>query len=320
MKIGRTTLEACHAGPSKLNDWLRLVRPLISRDLGHTVAFGVASLQSQDLLDLVDPEGITGRTFGDGRATREQRGAFNSYFERVGALTRMSAPSAFRLFYQPFRVTTADTLVGARVNVAQLAGAFLAPGFVDIGCIRADGHGYSLTAVAPLRAAQSLPFKDRGLLRLQRHLAGAFAKRVRPAWERSAVVLDASGAVVHCDVKRAPPQLHELRSLVARELDQRPEPDERAELVWDELWRGGWTVARVDDADGRRYLTLRRARANQPTLTTSERAVLALAREGRSIKWIAAEFGISNAGVSMQLQSGLRKLGLKHRLELERLR
>jgi DNA-binding CsgD family transcriptional regulator len=134
------------------------------------------------------------------------------------------------------------------------------------------------------------------------------------------VVFDASGGVVHSNVKRALPQLRELRSLVTRELDQRREPDEQAELVWDELWKSGWTVARVDDADGRRYLTLRRARAHQPTLTTSERAVLALAREGRSIKWIAAELGISSAGASTQLQSGLHKLGLEHRLELLRLR
>jgi DNA-binding CsgD family transcriptional regulator len=50
-----------------------------------------------------------------------------------------------------------------------------------------------------------------------------------------------------------------------------------------------------------------------------ERAVLASARKGRALKWIAAELGISNAGASTHLQAGLAKLGLKHRLELQRL-
>ena len=141
-----------------------------------------------------------------------------------------------------------------------------------------------------------------------------------PAWEQSALVLDSSGSAIHCDVKAPPPHLRELRSLVARELEERQEPDERAELLWDDLWNSGWTVARIDDADGRRYLTIRRAKAEQPVLSPVERAVLAFARAGRSVKWIAAELGISNAGASMQLRSGLTKLGLKHRLELLRLR
>ena len=116
-----------------------------------------------------------------------------------------------------------------------------------------------------------------------------------------------------------PADLRDLPSLLAREVADRPEPDEQAERLWDELWRGGWTLARIDDADGRRYLTIRRAKAEEPALSPVERAVLALAREARSIKWIATELGMSNAGASMHLRSGLTKLGLTHRLELLRL-
>jgi DNA-binding CsgD family transcriptional regulator len=304
-----------------MNGWLETLAPLLSRDLGHQVVACVVNVNAFELHAVSDPERLVDwASFAVRTKARSRHLSMRQDFlEEVGRPSLITGASVFKLLFQPRRPSTLVSQCGRAFDASAMISK-IAPGWADFGCIRADAGGLALTSYLALRPGQSLPTKDRGLLRLQRHLAGAFAKRVRPAWKRSAVVFDASGRVVHSDVKRAPPHLRELRSLVARELDQRSEPDEQAELVWDELWESGWTVARVDDADGRRYLTLRRAPADQPTLTTSERAVLALAREGRSIKWIAAELGISSAGASTQLQSGLRKLGLEHRLELSRLR
>jgi hypothetical protein len=218
-------------------------------------------------MELCDPEGVTRGLFANSREAAmggDLPSAARGYFERVGSLKGVSGGASFRLFYQPFRVTTAQALTGHAVNVAQLAPLVIGSGAVDIGCIRSDAASFALTAVIPLRAGQSLPAKGRSLLRLQRHLSGAFAQRVQPAWGRPALVLDSSGRAVHCNLKRPPPQLRELRSLVARELEQRAAPDEQAERLWDELWSKGWSVASIDDSDGRRYLVLRRARAEQP--------------------------------------------------------
>ena len=141
---------------------------------------------------------------------------------------------------------------------------------------------------------------------------------MRVPWHQSAVVLNASGHVEHVDVKQLPAeQLGELKALFARELESRAEPDEEAERLWDALWEGGWTVANVEESDGRRYLTLRRTRPEAAATTPLERQVLALARGGHALKYIALELGLSMATASARLQSGLSKLGLSHRMELE---
>ena len=303
-----------------LGPWLESLQPLLSRDLGYPMVMAVAKLEPQVLVELVDPQGITRGLSPPSGPAHDGRYGAPKFFENVGAASGVSSHTAFRMFYQPFRVTTTQTLLGHLVDVPRIAERFLMPDSVDIGCLRCDAREYAFTVACGLGAGQPFPIQDRRLLRLQRHLTGAFAQRMAPAWEQSALVLDSSGSAIHCDVKAPPPHLRELRSLVARELEERQEPDERAELLWDDLWNSGWTVARIDDADGRRYLTIRRAKAEQPVLSPVERAVLAFARAGRSVKWIAAELGISNAGASMQLRSGLTKLGLKHRLELLRLR
>ena len=245
MKIGRTTLEAVHGGPAELEAWLATLTPQLTQELGHPVVTAVVDATALEVHKLEDPQGLMQfkRIAAPLKVQTARWGVRRDFLEQVARPYTMSGPSMFRLFYSPFRISTAESLVGKKIDVAKLVPQF-APGFVDLGCMRADAGKVSLTCVVPLQTGQSLPIKDRGLLRLQRHLAGAFAKRVRPAWKRSAVVFDASGRVVHSDVKRAPPHLRELRSLVARELDQRSEPDEQAELVWDELWKSGWTVAR----------------------------------------------------------------------------
>ena len=310
MKIGRATLEACQEGPAAVGGWLLQLAPRLGQDLGYPVAMGINDTVSMETAHLSDPSGafafLSTRPAGD-------------FYEAAGKANLMSKRAMFSLIYRRFRTSSAQTFLGPVMDAAGVV-SLIAPGHSDVACLRADVGAHLCVANVALRGSQTFPVADRRVLRLQRHLAGAFSRRMRTSWHESAIVVNTSGHVEHCDVKPPlPMRTRELTSLFARELNYRTEPDEDAERLWDALWEGGWAVARVDDTDGRRYLTLRRNATEPVRVGPHERAVLALARQGRALKWIAAELGISISTASAHLQSGLNKLGLSHRLELEKL-
>ncbi len=308
MRLGRETLEACQDGPPELGAWLAQLAPRLGQDLGYPVAMGVNDKVTMETAHLSDPAGAF--------AWLSSRPASEFYQDAANA-SAMSQRAMFSLLYQPCRTTTAEETFGSRLDVAKIT-SLLAPGFSNVACIRADVGPQMFVSNVPLRPGQNFPYRERRVLRLQRHLAGAFSRRMRVPWHQSAVVLNASGHVEHVDVKQLPAeQLGELKALFARELESRAEPDEEAERLWDALWEGGWTVANVEESDGRRYLTLRRTRPEAAATTPLERQVLALARGGHALKYIALELGLSMATASARLQSGLSKLGLSHRMELE---
>ncbi len=311
VRIGRGILEACQEGPADVGGWLAQLAPRLGRDLGYPVAMGVNDIVSMGTDHFTDPFGafpfLTTKSSPD-------------FYEAAGRIGSMSQSVMFSLLYRPFRTTSAARQFGHLMDVAQVT-SIIAPGHENVACLRADLGRHMLVANVALRGSQTFPVADRRVLRLQRHLAGAISRRMRASWHESAIVVNTSGRVEHCDVKPPPRPMgaRELTSLFARELNYRTEPDEDAERLWDALWEGGWAVARVDDTDGRRYLTLRRNATEPVRVSPHERAVLALARQGRALQWIAAELGISISTASAHLQSGLNKLGLSHRLELEKL-
>src|SRR5262249_38062404 len=86
-------------------------------------------------------------------------------------------------------------------------------------------------------------------------------------------------------------------------------------------WSGEWSLVDHFEASGRRYLLARRndPQVAQPrALTLRERQVLAYAAVGHSQKFIAFELGLAPSTVAQHLTSGMRKLGVKSRLDLAR--
>jgi DNA-binding NarL/FixJ family response regulator len=82
---------------------------------------------------------------------------------------------------------------------------------------------------------------------------------------------------------------------------------------------GRWSLVERFDSDGRRLFVARR---NDPTmrrlraLGDNERKVVALLALGHSIKLCAYELGLGQSTVSELASAGMRKLGVRSRLEL----
>lgn len=89
--------------------------------------------------------------------------------------------------------------------------------------------------------------------------------------------------------------------------------------AWKALVAGRWSLVDHVDSDGKRFLV---ARKNDPDhagptgLSRRERQILAARARGFSLKLIAYDLGLSIAGVSRGLQSGMTKLGVRHEGEL----
>ncbi len=89
--------------------------------------------------------------------------------------------------------------------------------------------------------------------------------------------------------------------------------------LWNGLVSGELSIVEAKEADGRRILVARRNRADEASparLTSEESAVLWLASEGRSLKYIAYELDLSIAIVVRRLKRATQKLGLSSRREL----
>lgn len=220
--------------------------------------------------------------------------------------------------YRPFRVALASQHFAARLPAGSaelLTGMMGAHDVASLCCMLGPQR---LQVLIPLQENEPFQVRARRHLRIQRHLAGAFAKRASPpVSQEAALVMNEHGHVVHATTE-APLYARARDIAKALSLDSRhaDEPDETAERLWDELWDAGWTVAQREELDGRRYLLLHRTEAASARLTRRERTVLAMAGRSLSLKQIAFEIGTTAATASSHLQSGLRKLGLSHRLEL----
>lgn len=196
--------------------------------------------------------------------------------------------------------------------------------------------GYSdvfAITVAPAGAGPvqfSVPGHRRPLGRAERRLWGQLGGhieaglRLRQARSTVEAVVEPSGRVAHAEGEaRAPEALAGLsdaarRSERARGRLRRDDPLEAAAL-WTALVQGRWSLVEHFDTDGRRFLLVRRndATAAEPRpLTPRERQVADLVRRGRSNKMVAYELGLAESTVSELLRSALRKLGLRHRVEL----
>lgn len=91
--------------------------------------------------------------------------------------------------------------------------------------------------------------------------------------------------------------------------------DEQVEALWNELWRAGWSVVSVREADGTRTLIIRRV-ATPYRLSEIERTIVMRAQDGTRLKTIAADLGQSMSTVNTHLRRALQKLGLRGRLDL----
>ncbi len=156
-------------------------------------------------------------------------------------------------------------------------------------------------------------------LRIRRKLQ-ALARRV-PSAE---AVITPAGKVAHATgaARESGALLALRRAALAADKARGPmrrKAPEQAIAIWQGLVDGRWTLLDQFEKDGRRFLVATR---NDPqlqsprALTLRERQVLAYAALGHSTKLIAYELGLSVGTASAYLATGMRKLGLRSRVQL----
>ncbi|MEO7095905.1 MAG: helix-turn-helix transcriptional regulator [Polyangiales bacterium] len=93
-----------------------------------------------------------------------------------------------------------------------------------------------------------------------------------------------------------------------------------ARTLWIGLVAGRWCIVDHFDRDGRRWLVATRNEvANRSRALSSRQAeVVARAASGQSLKVVAGQLTLSTSTVSAHLSCGMRKLGVKNRIELVR--
>jgi DNA-binding CsgD family transcriptional regulator len=285
--------------------------------LGRPVLVGVGDRAQLTVVQLEDPHGLLTRDL------QQEPSSLAGMGSAAQGLYPLPLQAMFDLVYRPKRVSrgvdTVARLIGDHADPATVIGRFL-PGFDDDLGIHAQSGTQRLTVCVPVRRGLAAPMHPRERNRLQRHLAGAFASRLSPAWDSDAAVVNEQGRIL-CDagaLEKLGPRAAAIAQLCARELQQPGSLADGLEL-WDQLWKGGWDIAEVEHYDGRRYVVLRRTREPKSRLSVAERTVLEHARRGLPLKVIANDLGLSLSTASTQLHAGLAKLGLSHRLLLHKL-
>jgi DNA-binding NarL/FixJ family response regulator len=84
------------------------------------------------------------------------------------------------------------------------------------------------------------------------------------------------------------------------------------------LAAGGWTLVDHFDADGHRYLIVRRE-GGSAALDPEEQLLLRRRAQGDALKEIAIDLGVSISAVSRRLAAAMRKLGIRSHTDLPRL-
>jgi DNA-binding CsgD family transcriptional regulator len=170
------------------------------------------------------------------------------------------------------------------------------------------------------------------LTRVATHLAAAYRLRLqsvaleRP--EQASAILTPGGKVGHfgadSEAQKNPGLLVDAVRRMERARGRvRRKNGVQGLAAWRALVQGRWSVVDYVDRDGKRFILARR---NEPrgrdllAITDRERQVLELASLGHTNKHIGYELGIAQSTVTIHLQRGLRRLGLRSRAELIGLR
>jgi DNA-binding CsgD family transcriptional regulator len=196
----------------------------------------------------------------------------------------------------------------------------------SIGMVAGNPDGTGVVVSAPLPRPIRITPRDRVRFgRIAAHVAAALRlRRALAAGEGlEEAILAPDGACVHAEGAATPRSAREDLRRAARAIDRARatptgDPDE-ALGIWRALCAGRWTLLDRFESDGRRLLV---ARENSPSvpdpraLTLRERQVLAFAALGHTNKLVAYSLGISPSVVAAHLNSAMKKLGLRSRVEL----
>jgi DNA-binding CsgD family transcriptional regulator len=183
----------------------------------------------------------------------------------------------------------------------------------------------------PPRGSPPPPRTRHQLSSVVSHLASAARLRRAPGGLRPSpddpateAILDARGRVEHlapeAEGRAARGHLVEAVRRIDRARGRlRWTSPEEALSLWDSLVDGRWSLVDHVDSEGRRYVLARRnppGRRDARALLPQERAVIALAAQGRSNKYIGSELRLAPSTVAGYLRSSQAKLGVGSRRAL----
>jgi DNA-binding CsgD family transcriptional regulator len=200
---------------------------------------------------------------------------------------------------------------------------------VSINAMDAEGR-FLVVVCAPLRkAASPTTADDSRWNRIAGHVAAASRLRRRLLEETfgadGEAVVATSGAVEHARGKAAPRSAREVlrEAVLQREkaLGEGTADPETPLRLWRGLVQGQWSLVDRFERDGRRYVVAHPNAVKAPgprTMSSHERAVIALAAQGQPLKNIAYDLGLSAPTVSHALKSGMAKMGVASRADLTR--
>lgn len=191
-----------------------------------------------------------------------------------------------------------------------------------------DAQGGSITMAALSRSAVTLAPRVRGIWRrVGLHVASALRLRRKLAGHATVreALLDPSGKVQDASksLARDPSAQAVLVRAVAamekaRSAEMRDSP-ERAFALWKGLVAGEWSLVDHWESGGRRYLAAYRNRPelrDPRALTQTECAMLKYLALGATNKDIAFALGLPGGTVSSSVIKLMKKLGVKHRVDL----
>jgi DNA-binding CsgD family transcriptional regulator len=278
-------------------------------------------------LDIRDPARL-------GWAPLADAGPVPDWRASLAATQHGAPPEIVRAIYRP--APAVDTLSRrlralppeVRAAIAGEVGSRM-DGMTDcIGMTGAVHDGRWIVVAIPLRPGATPPPRRIHQLRLvAAHLVSGWRLRARLAeWgaEQPDAVLAPDGRVLD-----AAPALRDERSRGrladavrrverARGALRRTSPEEALSL-WQGLVTGRWSLVDRVDADGRRFVLVRRndPRVRDPkALDEGERQVLAYAVLGHSHKYVGYLLGLAASTVATRLERARAKLGARSRREL----
>jgi DNA-binding CsgD family transcriptional regulator len=264
-------------------------------------------------------------------ATMSLSGAAPELEHAIRGIHADASAEEFAVGYSaPF--STLSARFGERWHELEIADRYLrgygiedSSGFVTVD----PGAKFLLLVGAPLpHVRKPTKLEERRWAAVAVHLGAACRLRERLA-NRAAgaeAILTPEGSV---EDAHGPAKLRSARDLLRESVLLREkalgrraiaEPD-RALEMWQGLVEGRWTLVDRFERDGRRYVV---AHPNEftalgpPTLTDRERTVLTMAGAGHPLKLIAYELGLAAPTVSLLLQSGMKRIGIRSRAELVR--
>jgi DNA-binding CsgD family transcriptional regulator len=297
-------------------------------------AFGIGIGCSAYTFDASGTDPVIGAVYSTERCRAHTR-------EVVQGIASAIPPELVRHLHAPApRVAELSRALGMLVRAHPAAPPQYVPilddtGIVDYIGVRAGGGDYRGVALSFAVTAEftGLATHTReALTRVATHLAAAYRLRLQAAAnegpEQAAAVLTPDGRLEHLGAD--PEAQNNPGSLVdaVRRMERARGPLQRQNgaqglAAWRALVQGRWSVVDYVDRDGKRFILARR---NEPrgrdllAITDRERQVLELASLGHTNKHIAYELGIAQSTVTIHLQRGLRRLGLRSRAELIGLR